>query len=408
MKTTARALMLILLLIPSACGPSAPAGDTSEGAPMSADTGDMDGSGGKMDDMSMGGTDMSGGRQPVMLTAAQERAVGVVYATVGRMDLERSIRTVGRIEAAESRVTEITPKVAGFVEELFVSTTGESVTRGQALLTMYSPALVAAQEELLTAQRLVARVDSGAEEASRNAATMLAAAERRLAYWDITERQIDRLKQTGEVMKSLALVSPVDGIVLEKPVNAGQRVTPGALLYRLADLSEIWVEGAVFEQDLQFVRMGSQAHIEVPAYPGEHRMGQVSFVYPTVDVDSRTNRVRVTLDNSAGQLKPGMFVTIYFDANIGRDVIAVPSSAVIVTGQRNLVFVRGDDAMLTPRDVVVGAHAADFWEILSGLEEGEVIVTSAGFLVDAESRLGSTGMAGMPGMNMSAPGGDNR
>lgn len=405
MKTMECVLLSILLVGLGACGPSAPA---SEGVPTNEDTGEMDMSGMDMGSTDMGDMDMSGDRQPVMLTAAQERAVGVVYATVGRMDLERSIRTVGRVEVAESSVTEITPKVAGFVEELFVNTTGERVTRGQPLLTLYSPELVAAQEELLTAQRLLSRIDPGAEEATRSAVALLAAAERRLAYWDITDEQIDRLKRTGEVMKSLALVSPVDGVVLEKGVNVGQRVSPGALLYRLADLSEIWIEGAVFEQDLQFVRLGAQAHIDVPAYPGEHRMGRVSFVYPTIDVDSRTNRVRVTLDNSSRQLKPGMFVTMYFDVSIGIDVIAVPRSAVIVTGERNLVFVRGDDAMLTPRDVVVGAHARDYWEILSGLEEGEVIVTSAGFLIDAESRLGSTGMAGMPGMNMSAPGGENR
>lgn len=405
MKTIECVLMSILLLGPAACGPSAPA---SEGVLTSEDTGETDMRGMDKGSTDTGDMEMSGDRQPVMLTAAQERAVGVVYATVGRMDLDRSIRTVGRVEVAESSVTEITPKVAGFVEEVFVNTTGESVTRGQSLLTLYSPQLVAAQEELLTAQRLLSRIDAGAEEAVRSAVALLAAAERRLAYWDITDEQIDRLKRTGEVMKSLALVSPVDGIVLEKGVNVGQRVSPGALLYRLADLSEIWIEGAVFEQDLQFVHLGSQAHIDVPAYPGEHRMGRVSFVYPTIDVDSRTNRVRVTLDNSSRQLKPGMFVTMYFEVSIGTDVIAVPRSAVIVTGERNLVFVRGDDAMLTPRDVVVGAHAADYWEILSGLEEGEVIVTSAGFLVDAESRLGSTGMAGMPGMNMSAPGGENR
>jgi Cu(I)/Ag(I) efflux system membrane fusion protein len=336
-------------------------------------------------------------REPVLLTVEQERALGVVYGSVGTMDLERTIRTVGRIEASEDRIADVTPKVDGFVEELFVGTTGEAVRAGAPLLTLYSPDLVATQEELLTAMRLAERVDPSAQEASESARAMLAAAERRLSYWDITSDQIDRLKETGEVSRTLTLVSPVSGIVLEKRVNAGQRVQPGELLYRVADLSEVWVEGDVFEQDLQLIGLGSQAHIEVSAYPGEHRMGRVSFVYPTVDVGSRTNRVRVTMPNGDLALKPGMFATIFFDTSIGEGVIAVPLEAVIVTGERNLVFVRDGDGMLQPREVVLGSHAADYVEILAGLEPGEVIVQSANFLVDAESRLATTG-GGMPGM----------
>jgi RND family efflux transporter MFP subunit len=172
---------------------------------------------------------------------------------------------------------------------------------------------------------------------------------------------------------------------------------PGERLYRIADLSEVWVEGEVFEQDLRLVREGGQAHIEVAAYPGEHVMGRVSFVYPTVDVQSRTNRVRVTVPNRGLRLKPGMFATIYFDAVVGRDILVVPMQAVVVTGERNLVFVRDTEGMLTPREVVLGARAEDRVQVLSGLEEGETIVGAANFLVDAESRLASTS-TGMPGM----------
>lgn len=342
-------------------------------------------------------------RQAVHLTAEQERALGVVYMEVGRRTLERTIRTVGRIEAAEHRIADITPKIGGFVEQLFVATTGESVRRGQPLLSLYSPELVAAQEELLTARRLASNVDPTAEEASRSAEAMLNAARRRLAYWDITQEQIDRLERRDEVTKELTLVSPVDGIVLEKHVNDGQRVAPGALLYRLADLSEVWVEGDVFEQDIQFVRVGSLAHIEVAAYPGEHLMGEVSFVYPVIDVSSRTNRVRVTLANPDARLKPGMFATIFFDAAVDGEVVAVPIDAVMVTGERNLVFVRDAEAMLQPREVALGPEAAGFVQILAGLEPGETIVASANFLIDAESRLGRTGQD-MPGMQHSGHG----
>lgn len=336
-------------------------------------------------------------RGVVHLTADQERALGVTYTTVGRASVARTIRTVGRIDAPEPNIADITPKIDGFVERLHVASTGETVRRGQALLTIYSPELVAAQEELLTARRLAGRIDPTAGEAYANAQSMLSAARRRLEYWDITEDQIAGLEESGEVTKTLTLVAPVNGIVLEKDVFEGQRVTPGMRLYRLADLSTVWVEGEVFEQDLQFVETGSQAHIEVAAYPGEHLMGTVSFVYPTVEVESRTNRVRITVPNPGLRLKPGMFATVFFDVQAIRDDVAVPLDAVIVTGERNLVFVRDAEGMLSPREVVLGARAGDRVQILEGLTPGETIVASANFLVDAESRLGATGGA-MPGM----------
>ncbi len=340
-------------------------------------------------------------RQAVHLTAEQERALGVVYAQVGRETLSKTVRTVGVIQSPEPNVADITPKIEGFVERLYVNTTGETVRRGQPLLALYSPMLVAAQEELLTARRLVAGLDSSAGEAWQSAQATLEATRRRLSYWDITGAQIATLERTGTVTKTLTLVSPVNGIVLEKDVLQGQRVMPGQRLYQIADLSEVWVEGEVFEQDIPLVKTGMQVHIEIAARPGEHLMGRVSFIYPTVDATSRTNRVRLTVLNPGLLLKPGMFATIFFDAILGRDVVAVPRAAVIVTGQRNLVFVRDADGMLQPREVVLGARSADRVQILSGLAEGETIVASANFLVDAESRLGSSG-GSMPGMQHSA------
>ena len=335
-------------------------------------------------------------RQAVHLSAEQERALGVVYTTVRRETLTRSIRTVGRIDAPEPNLADVTPKIEGFVERLFVASTGENVRRGQSLLTLYSPELVAAQEELLTARRLAARIDSTAGESWSAAQAMLEASRRRLAYWDITPEQIERLESTGEVTKTLTLVAPVSGIILEKDVFEGQRVMPGMRLYRIADLTELWVEGEVFERDIQFIEQGAQAHIEVAAYPGEHRMGTVSFIYPTVDVQSRTNRVRVTVSNEDLRLKPGMFATIFFDVRVAADALTVPTEAVVVTGERNLVFSRDPDGMLQAREVVLGPRASERIAILSGLAEGDTIVSSANFLVDAESRLGGAG--GMPGM----------
>ncbi len=381
----------------AACGKSA-----DEASPMAGMTAEEHAkmqAGGTQGAMDSAGTAV---RQAVHLTAQQEQALGVTYTTVQREPLTRTIRTVGEILAPEQNVADVTPKVAGYVEHLYVNTTGESVRRGQTLLSIYSPDLVAAQEEFLTAKRLAGMVDSSAGEAWAGAQATLESSRRRLAWWDITPAQINRLERTGEVTKTLTLVSPVSGIVLEKSVLEGQRVMPGEKLYQIADLREVWVEGEMFEQDLKFVRTGTQAHIEVSAYPGEHVMGRVSFVYPTVDVHSRTNRVRVTVPNRDLRLKPGMFATIYFDSDLSERYPSVPMAAVIATGERNLVFVRDSSGMLSPREVVLGARGGDRVQVLSGLEEGETIVGSANFLVDAESRLGTTG-ASMPGMQHMSP-----
>ena len=347
------------------------------------------------------------GRGLVQLSSAQEQALGVTYTTVERVSAVREIRTVGRIDAPEGNIADITPKTDGFVESLLVATTGEAVRRGDPLLTIYSPALVAAQEELLTALRLATQLTPDAGEAWEGAQSMLEASRRRLAWWDITGEQIERLERTGEVTKTMLLVAPVSGIVLQKDVVEGQRVTSGERLYRIADLSTVWVEGEVFEQDLQFVDVGSQAHIEVTAYPGEHMMGTVSFVYPTVEVASRTNRVRVSVPNPGLRFKPGMFATVFFEVAAIRDEIAVPLEAVVITGERNLVYVRDESGLLLPHEVVLGARAGDLVQILSGLVEGEMIVASANFLIDAESRLGATG-GSMPGMQHAGHGMEGR
>ncbi len=345
-----------------------------------------------------------GPRQPVHLTPEQARALGVTYLTVRPDTMSRDIRTVGLVAAPESSITAVTPKIEGFVDHLFVNYTGQLVRRGEPLLALYSPMLVAAEQELLTAKRLAAQVDSGGGDAARYADEMLNAARRRLAYWDITEDQIAAVERTGKVERTLTLVAPFDGVVLTKDVVEGQRVMPGMELYRLADLRTVWIEGDVFQQDLASVHVGSRAHFELDAYPGQHLMGRVSFVYPTVDTASRTGRVRVTAPNPDLKLRPGMYATLYFDAPVGGRVLAVPRQAVVMTGERNLVFVRDSSGMLAPREVVLGTQNDQKVEVLRGLTAGETIVSAANFLVDAESRLAGEGgsMPGMAGMDMSA------
>lgn len=346
----------------------------------------------------------SAGRQPVHLTADQARAIGVRFTVVTRGPLSRAVRTVGQVVPAEPNLADITPKVEGFVDRLFVDATGVPVRRGQPLLAIYSPMLVSAQQELLTAIHLAQSVDSTAPEAWRNAQDLVAAARRRLAYWDISAEQIDRLERTGEVTKNLTLVAPFDGVVMEKMVVAGQGVMPGMKLYRLANLSTVWVEGEVFEQDLGLIRVGAPARVELTAYPGRTFSGRVSFVWPMVEAESRAGRVRVVLANAQSLIKPGMYATLLFDAGLGRDLLSLPAEAVVQTGERNLVFVEGAGGMLEPREVTIGGRADGRLQILRGVVEGERVAASANFLIDAESRLaGGGGMTGMPGMNTEQP-----
>ncbi len=358
---------------------------------------------------SMAGMDMSdttsadsgiAGRAPVHLTPEQARAVGVTFTVVQRGPLTRTVRTVGQVVPAEPNLAEITTKIDGFVEQLYVNATGTAVRRGQPLLTLYSPMLVAAQEELLAAKRLAAAVDSNDTDARRNGQALVEASRRRLSYWDISGEQIDRLERTGEVTKTLALNAPVDGIVLDKMVVAGQAVMPGMKLYRIADLSTVWIEGAVFEQDLGLVRVGAQVRAEFTAYPGRSFTGKISFVWPTVDDSSRSGRIRIAFPNRGGELRPGMYATLLLDAVVSRDAVNVPAEAVVQTGERNLVFVVGPSGALEPREVVLGARAGDRFQVDSGLAAGERIVASANFLVDAESRLTAGAGTNMPGMNM--------
>lgn len=340
------------------------------------------------------------GRAPVRLTPAQAHAIGVTYTVVARGALERTVRTVGQIVTSESTLADVTAKVDGYVDHLYVGATGVSVKRGQPLLTIYSPMLVSAEQELVTAAHLAGAVDPEDSGAAANARMLLHASRRRLAYWDIMPDQIAHIEQTGEITKTLALASPLSGVVLTKSVVEGQTVTAGMPLYRLANLSSVWLEGDVFEQDLALVHVGSSVNVTLTAYPGRTFTGRVSFVAPTVDSMSRTAVVRVSLANPEGLLKPGMYATMLLSVRLGADVMHVPAEAVVMTGERNLVYVVGSDGALHPQPVVLGARAGDQMQVLSGVRPGDRIVSSANFLVDAESRLtaGGATMVGMPGM----------
>src|SRR5215211_5472236 len=223
------------------------------------------------------------GAQPVILTSEEARRIGVTYAVATVGPLEKEVRTVGQITYDETRVQTIAPKIEGWVEELYVNATGQPVSVGQPLFMIYSPMLVTAQEELLLAKRLLGDVASASDDTQRSATALVASARRRLAYLDISENEIGDIERSGEVHRAVTVRSSARGHVLEKNVVVGQKIMAGDALYRVADLRTVWVEGDIFEQDLLSVRVGQMMHADVQALPGEHRMGRISYVYPTVN-----------------------------------------------------------------------------------------------------------------------------
>ena len=343
--------------------------------------------------------------RPVTLSDADARRIGVTFAPVTLAALDREVRTVGQIALDETRVSAIAPKIDGWVERLYVNSTGQPVAAGQPLLTIYSPMLVTAQEELLLARRLQGEVASAEGATTQRAADLVASARRRLAYWDIAPSEIAEVERTGAVRKTMTLRAPAGGYVLEKNVLAGQKIMAGDALYRVADLSAVWVEGEVFEQDLASVRVGQTVRAELQALPGEHRTGRIAYVYPTLNPETRTVRVRVVLPNRDLALKPGMYATLRITAGARDPVLTVPRSAVLSTGERSIVFVRDAGGALAPREVALGASNDERVEILRGVRAGETVVASATFLVDAESNLGTAlgGMGDMPGMELTTP-----
>jgi Cu(I)/Ag(I) efflux system membrane fusion protein len=352
------------------------------------------------------GAATSGGGEamPVTLGPRDQARIGVTFAPVVRAPLGLSVRTVAQVSYDETRVKTVAPLIEGWVDQLFVNFTGQAVQPGDPLFTIYSPMVVTAQQELLLARRLVSDLSGGTPEATQSARDLLESSRRRLQYWGVPQDEIRRVEETGEVRRTVTLRSPYEGVVVEKAVLAGQRIMPGDAAYRIADLSQVWVEGEVFERDLPAVRMGQRVTAEFTALPGVVREGRVTYLYPTVNPETRTARIRVALSNPRSVLKPGMYATIRFSAPTD-SVYSVPRSAVLATGRRNFVFVRGGDGRFVPTPVTLGAATDERVEILKGLRLGDTVVASGTFLVDAESNLGSLlgGMANMPGMDVTKP-----
>ncbi len=341
-----------------------------------------------------------GGSGIVTIPPERLQTIGVKYEQVARRPLEKVIRTVGRVAVDERKLAKVTIKFHGWIEQLFVSATGDHVKKGQRLFTIYSPDLVATQEEYLLA--LQSRKQLGESEIPEVAAgskDLLEATRHRLHLWDIGEEHIRELERTKQVTKTLPIHSPISGTVIRKEVLQGTHVEPGEELYTIADLSHIWILADIYEYELSFVKTGQQAAVTLSYDPSTVLTGQVGFIYPTLDPKTRTAKVRFELDNADEKLKPDMYANVELRVNLGTR-LAIPQEAVIESGEKQVVFLHLGGGKLEPRLIKTGVKTGEWSEVLTGLNEGDHIVTSANFLIDSESRLKSVveGMGGMSGM----------
>jgi multidrug efflux pump subunit AcrA (membrane-fusion protein) len=330
--------------------------------------------------------------------------IGVRTSTVERRELKKTIRTIGRIDYDEKRIHHVHTRVEGWIERLYFDYTGQEVKKGDVLLEIYSPQLVAAQEEYLLARKYAAQITGVGRE------SLLDLSRRRLEVWDVPAHQIKEIEEKGKIMRTLHIHSHSNGIVIMKSVEHGMFVKPGMMLYTIADISRVWVYVDVYEYELPWIRLGQEAEMTLASYPGRTFRGKVSFVYPYMDKKSRTNKVRLEFDNPGLDLKPNMYANVNLKSVVSKKAVAVPTEAVILSGERSIVLLSRGDGKFAPREVVLGAEAEGFYEIKEGLTGGEAVVTSAHFLIDSESRLkeaiskmlelkredgGSTGMEGM-------------
>lgn len=327
---------------------------------------------------------------------------GVRTAPVEISALQNIVRTTGRFEANEQQVAAVSPKITGWIEKLHVNYEGARVAKGQPLLEIYSPELVSTQEEYLLALRNRQRLEGSP--AANDADRVVAAAKRRLAYWDITDSQIRHLEDTGEPAKTLTLYAPASGTVVATRAVEGQRVTAGETLMELSNLSSLWLMVDVYEQDLSWVDIGTEAVIELPYQPGSTITGRVNYLYDALNPETRSLKARIPVPNPGLKLKPGMYATVMLTGREATAMPVVPAEAVVRTGEREVVILALGEGRFLPTDVVTGVQSAGRVQVLSGLQGNETVVTSAQFLIDSEARLQSVVGAMMAGRDTAAPG----
>jgi membrane fusion protein, copper/silver efflux system len=329
----------------------------------------------------------------VSVAPGRLQLLGVRTAPVEkRVSVARTVRATGTLAFDERRLAVVTTKVEGWIEQLDVAATGEAVKKGQVLAWFYSPLLVSAEEEYLLAAQMPA---------SHGGGSLGAAALQRLRALDVPEEEIVRLRRSGKAARRIAIRAPSDGVVTDKPVVAGMRVMPGEALYKLADLTRIWLLADVQESDLGLIRPGESARASMVAFPGRSFDGKVDFIYPTLSGETRTAKVRIVMPNPDLALRAAMYASIEIEVPASSAaVLAVPDSAVIDSGARQVVLIEKGEGRFAPRAVKLGARGGGFVEVLDGVSEGERVVTGANFLIDAESNL----KAALQGFTAGAPG----
>jgi RND family efflux transporter MFP subunit len=371
-----------------------------------------------------GGNDGSG----IKIDPTTVQNMGVTTTPVEVRNLKKEIRTSVTLENSETGVFIVNTKIMGYVEKLFIDFTGQSVKKGQPLLTMYSPDLVSTQEEYLQAIRYANGLPASSQIARDGALSLVESAKRRLLNWDISEAQIETLGKRGTPEKSMTIYAPATGIVLEKMVVAGQNIEPGMPLYKIADLSRIWAMANVYQEDLPFIKIGMTADVELTSIPGKTFKGKVQFISPVLDMNSKTAQVRIEIPNTSDYaLKPQMFASVKLVSSMPNIGIAIPEQSIIHSGTRNIVVIALGNGYFKPQEIRLGTTADGYVQVLEGLKEGQTIVTSSQFLIDSESNLraavnkmtgsDSTGeqkapendnkMKNMPGMSMDNKSVDN-
>ena len=368
-------------------------GMTLEETPAADDGGsaakaDMSRSGDASDSMPTAAPAATGSaRAEVYIDPRRQQLIGVRTARVERRALTQPIRAVGTVRYDETRLADVNVKVDGWIEELYVDYTGQFVEPGQPLFTLYSPELLTTQHEYVLALQSRDQLrESQIADARLYADRVVDAARQRLALWDLPADEVRALEDGREPSRTMRFNSPVGGFVIEKRVLRGQHVSAGASLYTVADLSVVWVEADLYEEELPLVSEGAQATVTIAAFAGEQFQGRVTYIYPYVEERTRTVRVRFSFPNPRGRLKPGMYADVALDVALGEGVV-VPTNAVLDSGDEQHVFLAQGDGYFEPRTVTVGRRLGDTVQILEGLDGGELVATSATFFIDSESQL---------------------
>lgn len=346
--------------------------------------------------------------QPVaMIRPEQQQMIGVRTDLVKEMDMEKVIRAVGRIGYDERHITHVNLKIEGWIGDLFVDYVGRPVKKGEPLFNIYSPELVSAQEEYLLALKGRETLkESPLQDILHHSDSLVESARKRLLLWNMTEKEIDALKNRGGSETYVTIYAPADGIVIKKEVYKGMHVTPDITLYEIADTRVVWVNADIYEHEAPFVKVGDMADITLSYIPGVDLRGRVVYIYPYLNPETRTVRIRIELPSRDGTLKPDMYTNVEIRAKIGR-VVALPEAAVIDSGTRRLVFIDKGDGIFEPREIKAGARIEGYYIVEEGVASGEKIVTSANFLIDSESKLaaaagmkGAMGLVGMADVQM--------